>query len=629
MAPDPHVRGLGGGSAPTTESACQRLEAAAAALPVGLATATTPEAIGTWPTRAPDEEPKPPALDAYEFLERVSRGGMGVVYKARHKVLNHLVAIKTLLAGADAEPEARKRFRAEGEATARLRHPNVVQVHDFAECDGRPYFVMEFLEGGTLSQRLQKGPLPQREAAALLAVLARAVHHAHEHQVVHRDLKPSNVLFAADGTAKVADFGLAKMLDEASAAQTHTGMVLGTAAYMAPEQAGGRTREVGPAADVWALGVVLYECLTGRPPFAGQGRLEVMDKVQTLEPDPPSRYCKGLHPDLEAVCLKCLQKQPGRRYASARELAEELEGWLGGRPTRARPLTWWRRLGRMLRGHPGLAAAAALALVLGGTILLAAYYRNPEARRRSIEKELAQGRPQTLIAENDGPRWFRVVTEANRAQAGVAGDGYFYVDAWSRTLVELVRDPQRVRFRLRAEVRHNKGDPEAEVGIYVAHRPHAVPAGELHHWMALSYYDNRDDQKVFAAAVENPPPGNPARVSPYLFAERPERPFEWRLPAGPRLYFKPELGKGVWRRLVLEVTPEGACGYWEGRSIGLFAAADYVSSTKTSCAQWQAEPPLEPFVRGMEPIFAPRGGLGLYVFQGSASFRNVIVEPLD
>jgi serine/threonine-protein kinase len=629
MGTDSLVRGLGEGNVPIFDTECRRLEAAAGALAVDPAATTTPGPPGTPPGAGRPEERGPPDLESYEFLDRVSRGGMGVVFRARHKALNHLVAIKTLLAGADAEPEALQRFRTEGEATARLRHPNVVQVHDFGERAGQLYFVMEFLDGGTLSQRLRQGPLPPRQAAALIATLARAVHHAHEHQILHRDLKPSNVLFAADGTPKVADFGLAKMLDETSVGQTHTGMVLGTAAYMAPEQAGGRIRDMGPAADVWALGVILYECLTRRQPFTGQGRLAILDKVQTVEPDPPSLHCRGLHPDLEAVCQKCLQKEPGQRYASALELAEDLENWLEGRPTRARPLTRWRRLGRAVRRHPRVVRDVAVAALLGGGILLAAYYRSPEARIRTVERELARGRPQTLIGEKGGPGWFRVVTEAKRAQAGAGSDGFFLVDAWSRTLVELVRDPQRDRFRLRAEVRHNKGDLQAEIGIYVAHRPYAVPAGELHHWMALFFYENRDDKKEFPAAAENPPPGNPAWVAPFVFADRPGKPFEARLPAGERLYFQPELGNGVWRALMLEVTPQGVRGFWEGREIGLLAAGDYVAATTTSRDVWRKDPQLAPFVEGFEPVFAPRGSLGLYVLQGSASFRNVVVEPLD
>jgi serine/threonine protein kinase len=239
------------------------------------------------------------------------------------------VALKVILAGAHAGTEQRDRFRREAEAAARLSHPNIVQVYEVGEHDGRPYCALEYVEGGSLARRLAAGALPPDGAARLVEVLARAVQHAHERNIVHRDLKPANILLADEGVPKVTDFGLARLLDEDSG-HTLTGDILGTPCYMAPEQAAGRTREAGPAADVYALGAVLYETLTGRPPFQGATLRETLDQVLSQDATPPSVYRPDLPGDLEAVCLKCLEKEQDRRYPSARALAEDLCRFLAG-----------------------------------------------------------------------------------------------------------------------------------------------------------------------------------------------------------------------------------------------------------------------------------------------------------
>jgi WD40 repeat protein len=307
-------------------------------------------------------------LPGYEVLREVGRGGMGVVYEARQLGLNRTVALKMILAGGHAGAEERARFRREAEAAARLQHPHIIQVYEVGEAGDRPFIALEYLAGGSLADRLGGGPLPAREAAQLVQALAGAVHAAHRGGVVHRDLKPANVLLTADGTPKVTDFGLAKRLDS-STKQTATGAILGTPGYMAPEQAGGRGHEVGPAADVYALGAILYECLTGRPPFRAATPLETMLQVLTEEPVPPTRLRPGVPADLETVCLTCLAKEPARRYASAEALAEDLGRFLAGEPIRARPLSGLEWAIRWARRRPALAAAyvlTVLALLLGG-----------------------------------------------------------------------------------------------------------------------------------------------------------------------------------------------------------------------------------------------------------------------
>jgi serine/threonine protein kinase len=288
-----------------------------------------------------------PHIEGLEILEELGRGGMGVVYKARQSRLGRLVALKMVLAEGAAGPAERSRFRTEAEATARLAHPNIVAIHELGEHDGCPYFVLELVEGGSLADRLTGTPLPPRPAAELVLVLARAVQHAHERGILHRDLKPANVLLTADGTPKIADFGLAKRLD-LDQGQTQTGSVLGTPSYMAPEQAEGRVRDLGPATDVYALGAILYECLSGRPPFKAPSVLETLEQVRTLEPVRPTALQPGLPRDLETICLKCLEKDPRHRYDSAAALAEDLRRFLDDEPITARGRTLLGQLTRTI-----------------------------------------------------------------------------------------------------------------------------------------------------------------------------------------------------------------------------------------------------------------------------------------
>jgi tRNA A-37 threonylcarbamoyl transferase component Bud32 len=297
-----------------------------------------PDGLTLLPNTAPnapyvEAQPGPVnGLAGYEVLCELGRGGMGVVYKARQKSLNRVVALKMILAGAHAGPTELARFRQEAEAVARLRHPNVVQIHEIGEQDGLPFISLEFVDGGSLESRLRGKPLPPADAARLVEALARAVQAAHDQNVVHRDLKPANVLLSADGTPKITDFGLAKKHGERG--QTQTGNVMGTPSYMAPEQASA-SKQVGPAADVWALGAILYECLTGRPPFRAANAMDTIIQVLGDDPAPPRQIDPAVPRDLEAVCLKCLEKDPARRYDRAADLADDLRRFLDGEPVRA------------------------------------------------------------------------------------------------------------------------------------------------------------------------------------------------------------------------------------------------------------------------------------------------------
>jgi serine/threonine-protein kinase len=285
-----------------------------------------------------------PEVHGYEILGELGRGGMGVVYKTQQVKLKRLVALKMVLAGGHAGPDQLDRFRIEAEAVARLQHPNIVQIYEVGENAGLPFFSMEFVTGSSLAKKVEAGPLPPREAARLTEVLARAVQHAHQRGVVHRDLKPANILLDQEGVAKITDFGLAKRLEAEDGVHTRSGAVMGTPSYMAPEQALGLTAQLGPLVDVYALGALLYELLTGRPPFKAATVLETLQQVIGDAPVPPRRLNPAVPADLETVCLKCLEKEPQRRYASAAELAADLERFLAGEMIVARSVNLVDRL---------------------------------------------------------------------------------------------------------------------------------------------------------------------------------------------------------------------------------------------------------------------------------------------
>jgi serine/threonine protein kinase len=316
----------------------------------GLSTATSTDPAALTMLAAWPELPagNGPAVPGYEILSELGRGGMGVVYKATQLAARRVVALKMIRDGVLAGPEHRVRFRIEAEAAARFQHPNLVRIYEVGEHGGLPYFSMEFAEGGSLDKHLAGQPLPSRRAAELVRTLAEAVQYAHDKKVIHRDLKPANVVLTADGRPLITDFGLAKRLDSDSTL-TPSAAILGTASYMAPEQAEGRAKDVGPATDIYALGAILYEVLAGRPPFRGGSFQATIKQVIHEEPVPPTRLRPEVSSDLETICLKCLEKDPEQRYATARDLAEDLSRYLTDEPIAAAPTSDLDRQARWAR----------------------------------------------------------------------------------------------------------------------------------------------------------------------------------------------------------------------------------------------------------------------------------------
>jgi serine/threonine protein kinase/tetratricopeptide (TPR) repeat protein len=444
---------------------------------------------GTPPATAPQAgaATEPVAVPGYEIEEELGRGGMGVVYRARQTRPSRLVALKMILAGVHAGAEHLARFKREAEAIAQLAHPNIVQVYEVGEHNGQPFFAMELIEGGSLAARLDGTPQPARAAAELIETLARAMHFAHQRGIIHRDLKPANVLLQRKPTAdytdntdkkkqgdsssvpsvvsvvdflpKITDFGLAKRLDEQG--QTQSGAVMGTPAYMAPEQAAGKTREIGPATDLYALGAILYELLTGRPPFKGATSWETIEQAVGAEPVPPRRLQPKLPTDLETICLKCLQKKPPQRYASAGDLADDLRRFLHHEPIRARPVPLWRRGLMWARRRPALATLLSVGGLAAAALVAVVVVANAMLRARNDALEAALGRTKQAVRDAERERalaqeHFQRALEAADQMLSQVGDGlagYPHMEQERRRILE-----KALKF-FQEFLRHNSADP--------------------------------------------------------------------------------------------------------------------------------------------------------------------------
>jgi eukaryotic-like serine/threonine-protein kinase len=572
--------------------------------------------------RAPKPAHKLPcSFGQYELLEEIGQGGMGVVYKARQLRLNRIVAVKMIRAGSHASSGERERFAVEGEAVARLRHPNVIQVHEFNENDGQLFLCMEYLEGGTLDVKVDGKRLPLREAAQLVQTLANAVHVAHQQHIVHRDLKPANVLLAADGTPKISDFGLAKLLD-AEGGQTAPDAVLGTPSYMAPEQAEGKAKEVGPQVDVYALGAILYQALTGRPPFKGATKMETLDQVRTLEPVPPTRLRREVPRDLEAICLKCLEKAPGDRYGSGGALAEDLERWLGALPTLARPLGRLGRGWRLVRRHAWGMATIVCLVVTGLLITAGAYYSSAERKRAAVEERLASRADVVIVGPRGEPAWSEWALGTGSITTAEEAEKVFTFSAFDPIVLLLVRNPQGP-YRFSAEVRHRDDTGGGEVGLCFLYSRQTTPREVFHCYCTLGFNDFKSFQPG--------PDGKPLYATAVCAIHRSQGSDGDRLiPAGGKDYIPAALatpGVFPWRSLAVEVGPEGIQAFWEGEPFPRVSREELLEGFQSINTEIVDGPRSVPVFPDFKPSFTDRDGIGLYVKHAKASFRNVVVQP--
>jgi WD40 repeat protein/tRNA A-37 threonylcarbamoyl transferase component Bud32 len=357
----------------------------------------------------------PPRIGNYQILQEIGRGGMGVVYKARQSSLSRIVAIKMILAGEHAGLRERARLRNEAEAAAQLLHPNVVQIYEIGEHDGLPFLAMEYVAGGNLTRMLRGTPQAFRWSARLTETLARAIHVAHQRGIVHRDLNPSNILITPDGAPKISDFGLAKLLEDDHGISLN-GVILGTPSYMSPEQVSSNGKQIGPCADVYALGALLYEMLTGAAPFRGLTPMETLCQVIEAELVPPSRFRHGVPDDLETICLKCLDRDPARRYATAEDLGDDLRRFQDSQPIRARRTSRFRKAMQWRRRQPLAASLLALSVLLFLMLLgvVGAYTLFVAEKNLQLERQSSQDEKMRSLVEIQRAKYVEEARAARR-----------------------------------------------------------------------------------------------------------------------------------------------------------------------------------------------------------------------
>jgi serine/threonine-protein kinase len=556
-----------------------------------------------------------PKVRGYEIHGVLGEGSHGIVYLAQQLSLGKQVALKMLRDEAAYRLEYRDLLQRDAKVLAALDHPNIVRVIDFGISDGRPFYSMDYVKGYSLEKRLQAGPLIAREAAQLVKTLAHALHAVHQKGIVHRDLKPANILLAEDGTPRVADFGLAKRLDAESL--NGGGQLIGNITHMAPEQTTGNTRDVGPAADTWALGVMLYELIAGRLPFRGKNWVATIERIRKGEPEP--LQADGVDTVLRAICMKCLSKSPSQRFESAAELADDLDRWLQRKPTRTVPPSWLAR-------HRFVAISAALSLFAAITTLVVIYERNPVRAAESIERQLAAGKEVTLIGDNGSPRWYEWATMDESQQVHLK-DGFFRVETWGVALLDLVRDPQSSRYSFSTWIRHDEAKgKEGMVGIYFARKKRLRSDGPEDIMYTLKLNGLHDERLGNRNAN-----GNSVGLS---F----EHQFDSirggnRCSAGRRVDLPVSIAdKGLWRKLLINVSPEQIqFTIWRDSQLWSDSQSTTVSLKELDDARGTVQDVLG-FLSKSEPESITensfRAAIGLYVYKGAASFRNTVISSL-
>jgi serine/threonine-protein kinase len=596
----------------------------------------------------------------YELLEEIKRGGMGIVFRARQLSLNRLVALKVILAGAGATPGEIRRFRNEAEQVANLDHPNIVPVYEVGEHEGTPFFSMKLFEGGSLADHGERFQADPRAAAQMVATVARAVQYAHQRGLLHRDLKPANILLDAQDQPHVSDFGLAKRVaieagefDDLPAPHptlspagrgrgegsqeptsgktlaaaltiTQPGSVVGTPGYMSPEQAAGE-KVLTTACDIFGLGAILYKLLTGKGPFqTGTGRTN-MELVRQCQPTAPHLLNPRIDGRLEAICRKCLAKEPTQRYASAAELAEDLERWLRGEPPLAWPQPWYLRVRRAARRHLLLCTLTGLAGFAVALLLLFSYFADPDRPVKAAQDRLARGKAVTLVGDKGPPAWFRWSFGEDVALASSGRDLPFFISTLDAGQLKLLHSPQQPRFRFTAETRHDEVIDMGLVGIYFGFTTLPNSKGVAHYWFQLSYADRGRNANMHFGPEQNFK-GVPkySKVSLTVHRYTDGRFSTLETPLFKTFVASLNTQPTPWRSLAVEVTPEGIQALWEG--VPLLKQPQPTAALVQQINRFLPVDPADPKVQFQ---FQPEGSLGLYVSRGKGSFRNVMVQPMQ
>ncbi|MBI3410083.1 MAG: serine/threonine protein kinase [Planctomycetes bacterium] len=563
-------------------------------------------------------------FERYETLGPPIGGGMGLVFKVRDTKLGRIVALKTMKSALLAQPAEVERFLREARAVAQLEHPNIIKLHEYGEHRGEPYFTMEYLEGGSLTSRLaeytKKDP---KELAALMEKVARAVGFAHSKDVIHRDLKPGNILLDQIGEPRVSDFGLAKFLKDGDDIN-RADQVLGTWYYMSPEQTAGNRDTLTPASDVWSLGVIFYELLTGKKPFNGETKKQITNEVCKKEPLPPSYYRRGLDAGLEAIIEKCVAKDLSKRLEDANEFADQLERWRQGDGISSRG--WWKRQVHVAKRHKALAAVVLLAVLL---TFLGGYYAvqpsDTERWTRYVQGELRAGRSVTLVGETGGPKWMRWeggdMVDLPKVEPGEP----FAVPCWGLGLLELVPNTGMEAYRLRGEVRQIEAARYRHVGLYFGRHRYATAKGWANVYLTMNFCDSsplnpKNPEKnlvmILGEMLREPGPLEPS-------------PFYKATPAS----YRPQIATPKpWRPLAFEVLPDCLRVFWDHKLIHEISWQDLDRDSNRGLSNRIAigggdRDELKSISLHFGPLRSE--GLGLFVSGSNATFRNVVLEPIS
>jgi serine/threonine protein kinase len=607
-----------------------------------IPTVNPSQQTSTFEPSEPNKDPDflPLSFGNYELLGELGRGGMGIVYKARQKLADRLVALKVMRDHESVSAEERQRFTAEVRALGRVTHPHIVAVFEVGEEQGCPFFTMEYVDGKPLSRLLREGKTSTpAESARLIEDLAGAVQAAHAVGVLHRDIKPGNILIGPHGEAKLTDFGLAKHLDQ-DTGLTAAGSAIGTPSYMPPEQASGDLAKLGPRTDVYALGATFYELLTGRPPFVGETVGGTLARVLRDEVVPPRTIRPGLSPELEAVCLKCLEKNPAHRYGSAQELSEDLARWRNGEATRARPWSWRRRLARSMRRRWRPITAALVVLLVLGAFVFTFVLSDPEYRARramqQVDRAIRTGERTVLVGPIGPPKWSRRVLGID-SELSTDPAEVFTVKSNSAALIELAPAAHHQRFRISAELRTRSSSYTISwSGIYFAnaHTP-ADPAGFAERLLVVCH------NRTLGPPI--PPSGVAVNVFDYLLTRREGAPkLDSFGSLGVHFYHPNPEGMGdPWQYVEVEVTPETIRARWrdEDGSFHPVGIPNFKRNTVSDIPVENLDKDLDDRVRKkLEELslkdvprrieYTPGGALGLYVDHAAVEFRNVVYEQL-